>query len=94
MFCNDCMVSSARLVFCKKCAIINKNLNLTIWWIKHYLVVLLHNGVLEYRPFTVANRELKKLRRLLQRKRHIKIELSARLSVLRLLHVGNVVRTR
>ena len=30
----------------------------------------------------VANRELKKLRRLLQRKRHIKIELCARLSVI------------
>ena len=32
--------------------------------------------------------------RLLQRKRHIKIELGVRLSVLRLFHVGNVVQSR
>ena len=38
------------------------------------------------------SREVNKLRRLLQRKRHIKIELRVRLSVLRLFHVGHVVR--
>ena len=37
-------------------------------------------------------REFKKLRQQLQRKRHIKIELCAKLSVLRLFHVGHVVR--
>ena len=37
-------------------------------------------------------REFKKLGRQLQRKRHIKIELCAKLSVLRLFHVGHVVK--
>ena len=40
------------------------------------------------------NREFKKLRRLLQRKRHIKIELCVTLSVKRLFQVGHVVQTR
>ena len=40
------------------------------------------------------NREFKKLRRLLQRKRQIKIELCAGLSVLLLFHVGHVVQNR
>ena len=40
------------------------------------------------------SRELKKLRRLQQRKRHIKIELYVRLSVLRLFQVGHVVQRR
>ena len=39
-----------------------------------------------------VTRELKKLRRLVQRKRHIKIELWVRLSVLRLFHVCHVVQ--
>ena len=39
-------------------------------------------------------REFEKLRRLLQRRRHIKIELCVRLSVLRLFHVGHVVQNR
>ena len=39
-------------------------------------------------------REFKKLRRLLQRKRHIKIELCVRLSVLGSYHVGHVVQRR
>ena len=38
--------------------------------------------------------EFIKLRRLLQRKRHIKIKLYVRLSVLRLFHVGHVVQSR
>ena len=38
-----------------------------------------------------CNREFKKLRLLSQEKCHFKIELSARLSVLRLFHVGHVV---
>ena len=38
--------------------------------------------------------KFKKLRRLLQRKRHIKIELRVRLSVLRLFHVGYVALNR
>ena len=37
-------------------------------------------------------REFKKLRRLLQRKRHIKIELCARLRVLRLYHVAHLYK--
>ena len=37
--------------------------------------------------------EFKKLRRVRQRKRHIKIELCVRLIVLSLLHVGHVVRS-
>ena len=41
-----------------------------------------------------VNREFKKLQRLLQRKRHIKIELCVRLSILRLFHVGHVVQNR
>ena len=41
-----------------------------------------------------ATREFKKLRRLLQRKRHIKIELCVRLSVLLLFQVGHVVQNR
>ena len=39
-------------------------------------------------------REFKKLRRLLQRKRHIKIELCFLLSVLRLFHVCHAIRNR
>ena len=39
-------------------------------------------------------REFKKLRRQLQRKRHIKIELCVKLSLLRLFHVGQVVQNR
>ena len=38
----------------------------------------------------IINREFKKLRRLLQRKRHIKVELCIRLSILRLFHVHDV----
>ena len=38
------------------------------------------------------NREFKKLRRLLQRKRHVKIVLCVTWSVLRLFHVGHVVQ--
>ena len=41
-----------------------------------------------------GNGEFKKLRRLLQRKRHIKIEFCVRLSVLRLLQVDHVARNR
>ena len=41
-----------------------------------------------------VTRELKKLRRVVQRKRHIKIELCVRLSVLRLFHVCHVVQNR
>ena len=41
-----------------------------------------------------GNREFKKLRRLLQLKRHIKVELCVRLSVLRLFLVGHVVQNR
>ena len=37
-------------------------------------------------------KELEKLRRQLQRKRHMKTEFCVRLSVLRLLHVGHVVQ--
>ena len=39
-----------------------------------------------------SNREFKKLRRQLQRKRHIKIELCVKLSLLRLFHVDHVVQ--
>ena len=39
-------------------------------------------------------REFKKLRRQLQRKRHIKIELCVKLSLLRLFHVDHVVQNR
>ena len=42
----------------------------------------------------INDREFKKLRRLLQQKHHIKIELWLRLSVTRLLQVGHVVQTR
>ena len=42
----------------------------------------------------VGNREFKKLRWQLQRKRHIKIDLCVRLSVLRLFHVGQFVQNR
>ena len=41
-----------------------------------------------------VTRELKKLRQLVQRKRHIKIELCVRLRVLRFFHVGHVVQNR
>ena len=40
------------------------------------------------------NREFKKLQRLLQRKRHIKIQLCVRFSILRLFHVDHVVQNR
>ena len=43
---------------------------------------------------TSDSREFKKLRRLLQRERHIKIELCVGLSVKRLFQVGHVVQTR
>ena len=39
-------------------------------------------------------RQFKKLRRQLQRKRHIKIELCVKLSLLRLFHVGRLVQNR
>ena len=39
-----------------------------------------------------VTREFKKLRRVLQRKGHIEIELCVKLIVLRLFHVGQVVR--
>ena len=39
-------------------------------------------------------REFKNLRRLLQRKHHIKIELCVRLSILQLFHVDHVVQIR
>ena len=42
----------------------------------------------------IKNREFKKLRRQLQRKRHIKIELCVKLSLLRLLRVDHVVQNR
>ena len=42
----------------------------------------------------VDNSEFKKIRRQLQRKRYIKIDLCVRLSVLRLFHVGHVVPNR
>ena len=54
------------------------NFDLSIWWIKDCLVVFPHDGVLVIKTIystVVANREFKKIRRLLQRKRHIKIEL-------------------
>ena len=41
-----------------------------------------------------VNREFKKLRRQLQGKRHIKIELCVKLSLLRLFHVDHVVQNR
>ena len=45
--------------------------------------------------FTIENREFKKLRRLLQGKRHIKIELCVvRLSVLPLFQVGHLVKDK
>ena len=40
------------------------------------------------------NREFKKLRRQLQRKRHTKIELCVKLSLLRLFYVDHVVQNR
>ena len=43
---------------------------------------------------TINVREFKKLRRQLQRKRHIKIELCVKLSLLGLLHVDHVVQNR
>ena len=42
----------------------------------------------------LGNREFKKLRRLLQRKRHMKMGLCVRLSVLRLFQVGHVIQNR
>ena len=41
-----------------------------------------------------VTREFKKLRRQLQRKRHIKIEICVKLSPLRLFHVDRVVQNR
>ena len=71
------------------------NFNLTIWWIKDRRFFT-HNGVLVIKTIyssVVANREFKEIiRRLLQRKRRIKIEVCARLSAWRLLDVGHVVR--
>ena len=43
---------------------------------------------------TTATREFKKLRRLVQRKSHVKIELYFRLSVLQLFHIGHVEGNR
>ena len=43
-------------------------------------------------PLFQLNREFKKLRRLLHGKRHFKIKLCVRLSVLRLFHVGHLVQ--
>ena len=40
------------------------------------------------------NREFKKLRRQLKRKRHIEIEFCVKLSLLRLFHVDHVVKDR
>ena len=46
------------------------------------------------RSTAIIIRELKKIRRLLQRKRRMKIELCVRLSALRLFHVGRVVEKK
>ena len=46
------------------------------------------------RAYLRINREFKKLRRQLQGKRHIKIELCVKLSLLRLFHVDHVVKNR
>ena len=52
-------------------------------------------GDLRIIPFGIdIKREFKKLRRQLQRKRHIKIELCVKLSLLRLLHVDHFVQKR
>ena len=48
--------------------------------------------IIQLPPPTI--REFKKLRRQLQRKRHIKIELCVKLSLLRLFHVDYVVQNR
>ena len=53
-------------------------------------------AMLVVRPCTVLDdiREFKKLRRQLQGKRHIKIELCVKFSLLRLFHVDHVVQNR
>ena len=61
------------------------------------IVILLRthwHKVTEFMAPLCNNRELKKLRRQLQRKRHIKIELCVKLSLLRLLHVDHIVQLR
>ena len=47
---------------------------------------------MKYSNFKSSNREFKKLRRQLQRKRHIKIELYVKLKRLRSFHFGNAVQ--
>ena len=46
------------------------------------------------KPYCQHTGEFKKLRRQLQGKRHIKIELCAKLSLMRLFHVDHVVQNR
>ena len=54
--------------------------------------VLIHNS--QQKNPDPLNREFKKLRRQLQRKRHIKTELCFKLSLLRLFHFDHVVQNR
>ena len=58
------------------------------------LVCLPFQSELAGRPAGSDSREFKKLQRLLQRKRHFKIELYLGLSVLRLFYVRNVVQSK
>ena len=55
------------------------NFNLTIWWIKDCLVVFPQRGELLIKLF---NGEFNKIRRLLQQKRRIKVELMKDLMLL------------
>ena len=69
---------------------------MTTWTHNSKSFILYFNGA-SNSPFasrSVNNREFKKLRRLLQRERHIKLELCVRLSILRLFHVDHVVQNR
>ena len=54
----------------------------------------LHKTRLIFSRINDPNREFKKLRQQLQGKRHIKIELCVKLSLLRLFHVDHVVQNR
>ena len=69
----------------------------SVWWQMFNFVFLCPKLWFQFNSRVVRthfSREFKKLRRQLQRKRHIKIELCVKLSLLRLFYVDHVVKNR
>ena len=83
--------------FRNKCLLLSFDLT-SSGWINNYLIteseVVTGKSQTEALPYWPGDREFKKLRRQLQRKRHIKIELCVKWSIFRLFYVGHIVQNR